>query len=59
MKIVKSLEESDLYVKSVRETIEKGQKGRFLSFFRGPFGVSYLGSLLSGNELKWERRVED
>ena len=43
MKIVKSLEESGLLIKSVRETI----KGRFLSMLLGTLAASILKSALT------------
>ena len=43
MKIVKSLEESGLLIKSVRETI----KGRFLSMLLGTLAASILRSALT------------
>ena len=48
MKIVKSLEESGLLIKGVRETIQneaKEQKGIFLSMLLGTLGASLLGNL--------------
>ena len=50
-KIVKSLEESGLLVKSVSETISeaKEQKGRFLGMVLGKLGASLLENLLTGN----------
>ena len=49
MKIVKSLEESGLLIKSIREIIKneaKEQKGGFLGMFLGTLGASLLGNLL-------------
>ena len=51
MKIVKSLEESDIFKKGVSETIKnkaKEQKGRFLSMVLITLGASLLGYLLTG-----------
>ena len=51
MKIVKSLEESGLLIKSVSETTKneaKEQKGGFLGMLLETLGVSLLGNLLTG-----------
>ena len=51
MKIIESLEESSLLIKSVSETIEneaKQQKSRFLSKVLGTLAVSLLGKLPAG-----------
>ena len=51
MEIVKSLEESGLLIKGVRETIKnkaKGQKGGFLGMLLGTLGARLLGNLLTG-----------
>ena len=51
MKIVKSLEESRLLIKSVSETIKneaKKQKGEFLGILLGTLCASLLGNLLTG-----------
>ena len=51
MKIVKSLEEFGLLIKSVSETIKneaKEQKGGFLGMLLGTLGASLLGNLLTG-----------
>ena len=48
MKIVKSLEESDLLIKFVSETTKneaKEQKGGFLGILLGTLGDSLLGNL--------------
>ena len=48
MKIVKSLEESLLLIKDVRETNKneaKKQKGGFLSMLLGTIGASLLGNI--------------
>ena len=50
-KIMKSLEESGLLIKSVSETIKnkaKEEKGRFLNMLLGTLGASLLGNLLTG-----------
>ena len=49
MKIVESLENSDLLLKGVSETIKnelKEQKGGFLNFLLGTLGVRLLGDIL-------------
>ena len=51
MKIIRSLEESGLLIKSVREIIKneaKEQKRWFLSMLLGILGASLLGNLLAG-----------
>ena len=51
MKIVKSLDESGLLIKSLSETIKneaKEQKDGFLSMLLGTSRASLLGNLLSG-----------
>ena len=51
MKIVQSLEDSNILLEGVTKTIEKEskeQKGRFLSMLLGTLGTSLLGNLLSG-----------
>ena len=51
MKIVLSLEESDLLIKGISETIEneaKEQKGGFLGMLLGTLDASLLGNLLTG-----------
>ena len=50
LKIVKSLEDSGLFIKGVSETIQheaKEQRGGFLSMLLGTLGASFLGDLLS------------
>ena len=45
MKIIKFLEESELLIKDVSETIKieaKGENGRFLGMLLGPLGASFL-----------------
>ena len=51
MKIVTSLEESNLLIKGISETIEneaKEQKGGFLRMLLGTLDASLLGNLLTG-----------
>ena len=51
MKIVQSLEDSNILLKVVTKTIEnetKEQKGRFLSMLLSTLGASLLGNLLTG-----------
>ena len=50
LKIVKSLEDSGVLLKSVSETIQdeaKEQRGGFLSMLLGTLGASLLGDILS------------
>ena len=51
IKIVKSLEGSDLLVEGVTETVQnevKEQNGRFLGMLLGTLGASLLGNLWTG-----------
>ena len=51
LKIVKSLENSELLLEGVSETIKnkaKEQKGGFLSMLLGTLGESLLGNILAG-----------
>ena len=51
MKIVQALEDSNILLKGVTNTIEnevKEQKGGFLSMLLGTLGSGLLGNLLSG-----------
>ena len=51
IKIVKYLEDSNLLLKGVTETVQneiKEQKGGFLSMLLGTLGASLLGNLLAG-----------
>ena len=51
MKIVQALEDSNILLKGVTNTIKnetKEQKGRFLSMLLGTLGASLLGNLLAG-----------
>ena len=51
MKIVQALEDSNILLKRVTDTIKnetKEQKGGFLSILLGTLGASLLGNLLSG-----------
>ena len=54
MKIVKSLEDSGIFLKGVTETVQnevKEQKGRFLSMLLVKLGASLLGNILAGKGL--------
>ena len=51
MKIVQSLEDSNILLKEVTKTIKnetKEKKGGFLSMLVGTLGVSLLGNMLAG-----------
>ena len=51
MKIVQTLEDSNILLKGVTKTIKnetKERKGRFLGTLLGTLGVSLLGKLLAG-----------
>ena len=51
IKIVKSLEDSELLLKGVTESVQnevKEQKGGFLSMLLGTLGASLLGNLFTG-----------
>ena len=51
MKIVQTLEDSNILLKGVTKTIKnetKEQKGGFLSILLGTLGASFLGNLLAG-----------
>ena len=51
MKIVQALEDSNILLKGVTETVQnevKEQKGEFLSMLLGTLGASLLGNLLTG-----------
>ena len=51
LKIVKSFEDSGLFLEGVSETIQnetKKQKGGFLSMLLGTLGASLLGNMLAG-----------
>ena len=53
IKIVKALEESDVLLKGVTETLKsetKEQKGGFLSMLLGTLGASLLSNLLTGGK---------
>ena len=59
MKIIKSLEESRLFIKGISKTIQnkiKEQRGGFLSMLLGTLGVSLLENLLPG---KWVMRPSE
>ena len=54
IKIVKSLEDSGLLLKRVRETVQnetKEQKGRFLSMLLGTLGAILLGNILASKRI--------
>ena len=54
LKIVKSLEESNVLLKGVSETIQheaKEQRGGFHSMLLGTLGASLLGDILSGKDV--------
>ena len=54
MKIVQALEDSNILLKEVTETIKnetKEQKGRFLSMLWGTLGASLFRNLLSGKRI--------
>ena len=69
MKIVQALEDSNILLKGVTNTIKnetKEQKGGFLSMLLGTLGVSLLGNLLSGKgivravlEIKKEKEFQE
>ena len=55
MKIVKSLEDSDLFLKGVSETIQneaKEQKRGFLRMLLGTLGASLLGNMIAGKGIR-------
>ena len=57
--MVKSLEDSGLFLKGVSEKIQneaKEQKGGFLSMLLGTLGASLLGNILAGKGINraWE-----
>ena len=59
LKIVKSLEGSNLLLKGVTEKVQnemKEQKGGFLSMLLGTLGASSLGNLLTGRGVKQKRQ---
>ena len=54
MKIVQALEDSNILLKGVTETVQnevKEQKGGFLSMLLGTLGASLLGNLLAGRRV--------
>ena len=64
MKIVQALEDSNILLKGVSETIKnetKEQKGGFLSMLLGTLGTSLLGNLLTGKRFvrAGERTIRD
>ena len=55
MKIIQALEDFNILLKGVTETIKnetKEQKGGFLSMLLGTLGASLLGNLLSGKGIR-------
>ena len=54
MKILKSLEETDLLTKDISETIQnEAEKQRgFLGLLYGTLGASFIGNLLTGKGVK-------
>ena len=55
IKIVQALEDSNILLKGVTNTIKnetKEQKGGFLSMLLGTLGATLLGNLLSGKDLQ-------
>ena len=51
MKIIQSIEDSNILLKGVTKTIQnetQEQKGRFLSMLLGTLRASFLGNLLTG-----------
>ena len=55
LKIVRSLEDSELLLKGVTETVKneaKQQRGGFLSILLGTLGASLLGDMLFGKKGK-------
>ena len=62
MKIVKYLQENDLLIEDVGETIEnevKEQKGRFLSFLLVTLKTSLLGNLFSNKVGRQQVKEEE
>ena len=58
IKIVKSLEDSDLLLKGVTGTVQnevKEQKGGFLSMLLGTLGARFLGNILAGKGINRAR----
>ena len=59
IKVIKSLEDSDLLLKGVTETVQNEineQKGGFLSMLLGTLGASLLGNLLTGRGVNKKRK---
>ena len=59
IKIVKSLEDSGLFLKRVTESVKNGvkeQKGEFLSMLLGTLGASLLGHLLIGKGVAIDKK---
>ena len=56
IKIVQALEDSNILLKEVTETVKnqaKKQKGGFLSMLLGRLGANLLGKLLTGKGWFW------
>ena len=54
MKIVQALEDSNILLKRITQTIKneiKEQKGGFLSMFCGTLGATLLGNMLAGKRM--------
>ena len=54
IKIIQTLENSNILIKGVTKTIKnerKEQKGGFLSMILGSLGASLIGNLLTGKEI--------
>ena len=52
IKTIKCLEDTDLLIKGISETVEnevKEQKGRFSSMLAVALGATLLGNMLAGN----------
>ena len=61
MKIVQALEDSNILLKGVTETVEnelKEQKGGFLSMLLGTLGARLLGNLLTGKGIEKQKVKE-
>ena len=59
VKIVKSLEDSGLFLKGITETVQnevKEQKGGFITLLLGTLGASLLGNNLAGKGVKTTRQ---
>ena len=61
MKIVQALEDSNILLKGVTETVEnelKEQKGGFLNMLLGTLGARLLGNLLTGKGIEKQKVKE-